>query len=1145
MAEEEDDDSFGDFTFASFSNHALGSDQINSRKSTSGVANNDDEWGDFVETPLRSVVSATQPASNASEQSKPFDPFGFFPDHSAKPAQLSESVAIHDKSERTEWVKPKGALPLSIFGDAEQEEEESDVVDPMVVDTGNKHASNVSNGSKVLMGLAFNDIIANLYSQNHGINAENESNSNSNGSNCNVIATNSNANGLISNSSGLNSNSDLFTGNNGAQIQQVDNVNSFSSQSDMFPGNDDSHKHQNKDVNLDSDVFAGSFTFSRNGDSESAQIKVATGLSSNFDLFSGSINQSPQIKAVSGVNSKHDLFSGNNVNQSPPYKAVSGLSSSSDLFSGDDDSQSPEAKAMSGWSSNSNLFSVNSGSQNPLAKAVCELRLNLDLLAETSDSQGQQISAARGLDSYPTELSSNSNLFSGNVDSDAFAYGYDQSQQNEVQNANKLNSNVNAATSNINANFDAWISNSVPPLGNEEFDGGDDGWEFKDAFSDWEVGHRNDKDLENSNKLNSNFNASTSNLNGMDSNFDVLISRSGPPLANEELEGDDDGWEFKDAFSDSKVGDRNDKVPGISFEFGKESNGSVDLFSASNGFPDMGSDFKLPTVNLNIFSSDSFFKSELIGTENELNSNPVVGDADADADADEGFGDFLDASTGADLKQVLQDEPKHADLPHSEVNAFSSNDQVQEKETKFGNNKGALPLSIFGDEELETDDSLNAQDDFAQKLSSHPRSGVYGQGSNVSIHDLISNLYSQAAQTYSVNNTGKLPGNGLEFSDEVLNTGSENGDNDFDDASWEFKDAAPLARAIEPISVHIPGDALEISPTKSNPTNYVDFYSKLKDELLFVCRCHLNGLKKAQNNAALSGEGATAAAIEEEIQGAYKELQNLYINSDEYSADQLPRDVSISQFLEFLHEPEFQALESEYHLSSILQLVEKDLKSAIELLRHTTLLLNILALGSMEDQHAYVSTWSKMISVCAQELKDASCIWNQLAEKNLTRLVLSDRRGKCFILALGEIYRVVEVLGASIKLYKPWLLSSSIDSTSIYALLEECYSLWSSSGIEEALKDISDPVDFEYHSTVKSLWESIKSIRELDMFALGNCVFDQQLPICQLSLLTSETVPDMKRVFWNGEYYFLTLANLWANLISRDPPELPHLNVGS
>lgn len=115
--------------------------------------------------------------------------------------------------------------------------------------------------------------------------------------------------------------------------------------------------------------------------------------------------------------------------------------------------------------------------------------------------------------------------------------------------------------------------------------------------------------------------------------------------------------------------------------------------------------------------------------------------------------------------------------------------------------------------------------------------------------------------------------------------------------------------------------------------------------------------------------------------------------------------------------------------------------------------------------------------------------------------------GKRFILALGEIYRVVLVLGASVRLYKPWILSSSVNLASIYTLLEECHSLWSSSGLEEAIQSISDLSGSEYYGTVDALLASIKRIRDTDAFALENHVFGQRESVCLLSGLTPELVP--------------------------------------
>ncbi|KAL6989674.1 hypothetical protein U1Q18_015425 [Sarracenia purpurea var. burkii] len=981
-AEEDDDEGFGDFTFASFPNNAPHSDPINTRKSTADK--DDDEWGDFVESPLRSEISSglsvTQSPSNASRPSKPFDPFMFFSDHSTKPSQSvatpTGSVPSRAESEKSHWEKPKGALPLSIFGDMEQEEEKEEeqfgVADPPVggskVSLGDKNSVNGRQGSDVFIGLAFNDIIGNMYNQSQQIKAENGLKLDSNGSISNVIGTNpnlngmnSNMNGLISTSSGLNSNLNILSGASDGQIPQVEN---------------------------------------------------ASGLSSNSDLFAGNIDsQSPQMKNVSGVNRNLDLFAGN------------------------------------------------------------------------SESQGQQIKAAIGLSSYSIGLNLNTDLFSGNIDFDGFTNSYGQNNKAEISNG--LSLNLNASSSNhpsTDSNFDELISSSDPLGGDEEFDGDNDGWEFKDASSELMVD------------------------NGID---EVSRKEQGNP-----------------------------GVTGFSSAFGNDAHASIDLFSASNGLSGkprevaIGFDFKPLTVGEIGLSSDSFLQSGQKVTENGLNSDTVAGVVHSD----ESFGDFLGAFTRTGLKQ---DKPAVNDLSHK-VKVLASSGKPQEDETASENHKGALPLSIFGDNELETDESLNVQDAFSHKTFSHSRSGMNRQGSNVSIHDLISNLYSQAGKIPSVNNIEKNAGNGLDFSDEVLNPSLVNFDDDFDDASWEFKDASSQIRAVEHTSLCSPGDAPKKFSAKLKLNNYVDFYCKLKDEL----SSHLDSVKEAQNATVLLGKDTRVAAIEKEIQDC-KELGEENINSKEYLKDQLPSYICLNEFLEVLHKLKFQVLESEYHLSRRLHLAEKDLKSAFELMKHTTLMLNVLTLGSMEDQFIYISTWTKMISVCTQELKHGSWIWTQLVEKNLQSWILSEPRGKHFILALGEIYRIVVILGASTKLYKPWILSSSVDSTSIYSLLEECYTLWSSSGIEEALQGMSDSIDFEYHSTVKALCESINYIHALEEISLGECVFNEQVSVCRLSLLSSEAVPEMKMVFWNGKYYFLTLANLWANLIRSHPPELPQLDVGS
>lgn len=65
----------------------------------------------------------------------------------------------------------------------------------------------------------------------------------------------------------------------------------------------------------------------------------------------------------------------------------------------------------------------------------------------------------------------------------------------------------------------------------------------------------------------------------------------------------------------------------------------------------------------------------------------------------------------------------------------------------------------------------------------------------------------------------------------------------------------------------------------------------------------------------------------------------------------------------------------------------------VELIKHATTMLKILTLVSLEEQSTYVSTWSKMLSVCAQELKHGAWIWKQSLEKKVHNQIISEPQG--------------------------------------------------------------------------------------------------------------------------------------------------------
>ncbi|KAL2491883.1 hypothetical protein Adt_27511 [Abeliophyllum distichum] len=421
--------------------------------------------------------------------------------------------------------------------------------------------------------------------------------------------------------------------------------------------------------------------------------------------------------------------------------------------------------------------------------------------------------------------------------------------------------------------------------------------------------------------------------------------------------------------------------------------------------------------------------------------------------------------------------------------------RVQENETKLNNHEGALPLSIFGDEEPETNGHVDAQDDFMHQSTSNQRNG-HASDSVISISDLISNLYSQAEQATSVDTVQKQTEIKFSPSDAVSNSDvMHNDDGDFDDNTWEFTDAFSQKRNNNEASLYNVVDEHLISSSKLKLNNFVDFYYRLRNELCFIAKGHIESLKNARSTAALSSEYAKVAALDNEILEASRELDQMnVIFKEDNSLDHPSGESYLKEFIEVLLEPKFLVLESEYHLSEKLLLVEQDLRLVLELTKHTTTMLKILTLGTLEEQQMYVTTWSKVISVCSRELKHGALIFKQAFEKKIQSRILSEPQGREFILALGEIYRVVAVLGASAKIFKPWTLScwSNID-----ILLEEFHTQWLSSGFEEVLSSVSEPAS----SDDASLMKSIKYICGLDALALQNSVFAQHESLRRLSLI--------------------------------------------
>ncbi|XP_064976380.1 uncharacterized protein LOC103993500 isoform X3 [Musa acuminata AAA Group] len=133
----DDDDGFGDFIFAS-------SDQ----PLPPHRQQDDDDWGEFVVGPLgsqRFESPATPP------------PFDAFPSHSAA-VVVDEIVGVK------EWEKPRGALPLSIFGEEEEEVNEPQPLQPLDLCSPSLSSSSpATDHNGPVAGGELRDLITSLY----------------------------------------------------------------------------------------------------------------------------------------------------------------------------------------------------------------------------------------------------------------------------------------------------------------------------------------------------------------------------------------------------------------------------------------------------------------------------------------------------------------------------------------------------------------------------------------------------------------------------------------------------------------------------------------------------------------------------------------------------------------------------------------------------------------------------------------------------------------------------------------------------------------------------------------------------------------------------------------------------------------------
>ncbi|KAL0357340.1 UNVERIFIED_CONTAM: hypothetical protein Scaly_1419700 [Sesamum calycinum] len=1030
MAEDDDAGTFGEFAFASFQSNS----QSNAPDSLpqEEEEDDDDEWGDFVKSP---------------QQSEPSHP----------------SLKGHHPSESPpSWVKPSGALPLSIFGEAEEEEDNSAVAGDLnqgkssVVAghfTSTLADKDVSNSQK----FSFDD----LYNGFSQIKPEKAPGANATG------WVDSVANGVYS-SSNQNAATSAVVESKNVDLDTIVGISDHSQLTNQSDNDEFSFKSYVSDQSKNIDLFGG-WSSELNGFSSSLNT-----MAPNVQISSSELDMNGQLDA-SATAVDDDGDDGWEFKDAYSESRAEEVNTNVDVTAREVSERSSYLSgSVSGANESFDLFGTADGDFNSLAKS----NASVDYFATSS----RILSTSQEVDLFGVQPSTTT-----------------------------LHGFTSETNSNINQNDIRGPSDHSPDVGSTEFDEGFGGFPGASA----ETGHKHGAYAIFKVVRLLRFDPDGGLIGEGDEETRPTFAREREILmfcvGKGKVEDGAHEVSQRSAYSSGTVSGLNDSLnlfgtSNGSINFFTMSTESVDHFAASSGTSSTSPEVDLFGIQPSIATLNGFTSN----TNANIKQNDIKGLLDHSPDVeiaefDEDFGEFTAASAemGSEPAEV---SPYDVLSPSKDAVSAPSGEQ-QGKDTVLNYHKGAIPLSIFGNEEPESDGSSDVQDVFTYQSTSDQRNN-HTPTTVMSINDLISNLYSQTEQISSISTVQKPSKTRLSLSNAVSSPNRVNDDDHLDHDSWDFKDASQT-RFDSEASLHGVGNTDLSVSSRLKLNNHLDFYSKLKEELCFVTKCQIESLKQARGSTALSGEDAG----DSEFQLVSEELEQMNILLEESnSGNDSSRDSYLNEFVDVLLEPQFQVLESEYHLSQKLLLAEKDLRSAMELLRHTTAMLKILSIGTLEEQRV---------------------------GKHVQTQFLSDPQGRKFVLALGEIYRVVVVLGASAKLFKPWVLSCSVDSPTVCALPEECHALWSTSGLEEAISSVSAPTALNN----TSLLSSIEHILGLDALALQNHVFMGRKSLCRLSMLTAGVAPGMTMVTWGNKECFVTLANLWANLISHNPPELPQLNL--
>uniref|UniRef100_A0A0E0RDR1 Synergin gamma C-terminal domain-containing protein n=1 Tax=Oryza rufipogon TaxID=4529 RepID=A0A0E0RDR1_ORYRU len=163
-------------------------------------------------------------------------------------------------------------------------------------------------------------------------------------------------------------------------------------------------------------------------------------------------------------------------------------------------------------------------------------------------------------------------------------------------------------------------------------------------------------------------------------------------------------------------------------------------------------------------------------------------------------------------------------------------------------------------------------------------------------------------------------------------------------------------------------------------------------------------------------------------------------------------------------------------------------------------------------------------------------LWQESCQSNVCSVVIS--QGGQFFIALGEIYRVAQILNLSLQSFKPWVLADPGMVSKMLVCWDGCLNAWTNNGLGTALRMVVDSNNLDA-PVAKVLLESIIKIDEIEVATL-QCSLPNSKMTCRHTLLPTSVLPGMEVIIWDGDHYFVKVANLWTNRISSDPPQFSH-----